>query len=29
MEVINKLTAMLGGGACPSEFDGNRISKLA
>lgn len=28
MEVINKLTAMLGGGACPSEFDGNRISKL-
>lgn len=28
MEVINKLTAMLGGGACLSEFDGNRISKL-
>lgn len=28
MEVINKLTAVLGGGACPSEFDGNRISKL-
>lgn len=28
MEVINKLTAMLGSGACPAEFNEKKISKL-